>query len=322
VDLVSPIALDGAVRAVLADAALAPSAHNTQPWRFAVDGHTIDLRADRTRALPVNDPYDRELTVSCGAALCTMELAASGRGHEVEVVTFPRADDADLLATVVLGDGGRPVAEGDAALRAAIAARHTYRRAFAPTAVPEGLAARLAAAAEREGARLVTVGDDARTDLAAVVAEADRTQFGDPHWRRELAMWMHADREQDGMPLPRGSDLGTRLAPTAPGEAIVLDEPDRSLVLEAPLVVVLTTPADRPPDWLLAGRALQRVLLTAAAEGVLASYLNQACQVAEARNGVRYLVGGDVHPQAILRLGVPADPVRRTARRPLEDLLS
>jgi hypothetical protein len=63
------------------------------------------------------------------------------------------------------------------------------------------------------------------------------------------------------------------------------------------------------------------VLLTAAAEGVQASYLNQACQVADARNGVRYLIGGEHHPQSILRLGVPAVPVRRTARRPLEDLL-
>jgi hypothetical protein len=178
------------------------------------------------------------------------------------------------------------------------------------------------AAGEGEQDRLVRIDTpDDREDLAAVVADADRTQFGDPHWRRELAIWMHPDREDDGMPLPRGSDLGTRLAPTAPGEPIEVDDPDRSLVVDAPLVVVLASAGDRPPDWLRAGRTLQRVLLVAAAEGIQASYLNQACQVTSARNGVRYLVGGEQHPQAILRFGVPARSVRRTSRRPLEDVL-
>lgn len=47
----------------------APSSHNSQPWLFRVVGDTLELRADRGRRLPVVDPEDRELTISCGAAL-------------------------------------------------------------------------------------------------------------------------------------------------------------------------------------------------------------------------------------------------------------
>lgn len=43
-------------------AVLAPSSHNTQPSLFHVSHSTIDLFADRDRALPVNDPNDRDLT--------------------------------------------------------------------------------------------------------------------------------------------------------------------------------------------------------------------------------------------------------------------
>ena len=39
---------------LVARAVLAPSSHNTQPWVFRVSDSTIELRADRTRALPVN----------------------------------------------------------------------------------------------------------------------------------------------------------------------------------------------------------------------------------------------------------------------------
>jgi nitroreductase len=54
---------------------LAPSNHNTQPWHFNVDGDCLTLCADRTRALPVVDPSDLELIVSCGAALFNLRVA-------------------------------------------------------------------------------------------------------------------------------------------------------------------------------------------------------------------------------------------------------
>ncbi|WP_458721578.1 hypothetical protein [Candidatus Nitrosocosmicus sp. R] len=59
-------------------AILVPSGHNTQPWTFRIsDDSIIEMYADRTRALPVVDPDDRELTISCGSALFNMQLAIS-----------------------------------------------------------------------------------------------------------------------------------------------------------------------------------------------------------------------------------------------------
>ena len=91
-------------------AILAPSGHNTQPWAFRIfdDDNTIHLYADRTRALPVVDPDDRELTISCGAALFNLQLAISYLGYRFETSLLPQqqkgeeceSDDDDLLATV------------------------------------------------------------------------------------------------------------------------------------------------------------------------------------------------------------------------------
>jgi Nitroreductase family len=50
------------LRAAVDYAVLAPSGHNTQPWRFKVVAEALELWADRTRALAVVDPHDRELT--------------------------------------------------------------------------------------------------------------------------------------------------------------------------------------------------------------------------------------------------------------------
>src|SRR5918911_1973883 len=76
-------------------AVLAPSGHNTQPWLFKIAGsnNTIEIYADRSRALPVVDPDDRELVISCGAALGTMRVALRrcGRVPGVARPPAPRA---------------------------------------------------------------------------------------------------------------------------------------------------------------------------------------------------------------------------------------
>lgn len=56
-------------------AILAPSGHNTQPWRFRIEDDWVDLIADRERRLPVVDPHDRELMNSCGATLTLLRTA-------------------------------------------------------------------------------------------------------------------------------------------------------------------------------------------------------------------------------------------------------
>src|SRR5690606_20406923 len=57
------------LRFLLSYAILAPSNRNTQPWRWRISEDMIELYADRGRALPHLDPDDRELIMSCGAAL-------------------------------------------------------------------------------------------------------------------------------------------------------------------------------------------------------------------------------------------------------------
>src|SRR5687767_980390 len=53
------------LRFLLRYAVLAPSGHNTQPWRFVIDGDRVEVHADRAQRLEVVDPADRALTISC-----------------------------------------------------------------------------------------------------------------------------------------------------------------------------------------------------------------------------------------------------------------
>lgn len=126
-------------------AALAPSSHNTQPWRFRVSESVIDLLADRTRALPVNDPEDRELTISCGCALMNLRAAAASQGFRAEVQPLRDATDPDWLARMTLSQGTEAPAE-EAALADFIDRRRTYRKDFTSQTVDPDAIEQLVAA--------------------------------------------------------------------------------------------------------------------------------------------------------------------------------
>jgi hypothetical protein len=308
------------IATLLRSAALAPSSHNTQPWRLRLAGPSIDLLADRTRALPVNDPDDRELTISCGCALMNLRVAAAQQGRAADVRLLPDAGDADWLAAVELVAGR--VVEPLAALSPAIALRRTYRHRFEPSYVEDDVVRRLAAAAAAEGAELAVLqSDEARQAAAALVAEGDARQWADASWRRELAAWMHPRRLGDGLAVP------ALAAPVAQAVVRTFDmgggvaARDRQLADESPLLAAVCTPHDTVRDWLVGGQALQRVLLDAQLCGLQASFLNQPIQVAALRPKMHGLLGGAGVPQILLRLGYPTGPLPATPRRSLDELL-
>jgi nitroreductase len=309
---------DAPLEPLLESAVRAPSSHNTQPWLFRPRPDGVDLLADRTRALPANDPADRELTISCGCALLNLRAAAAAEGAGTQVTLLPDGPEADRLAHVRLG--GPPDA-ALAPLAAGIEGRRTHRARFADRPVTAAETDILRDEAAAEGAWLTPLTSAAaHGDAAALVAEGDAAQWADPAWRRELAQWMHPRRQGDGLSLPwlavpvarmvvRTFDMGNGVAAR-----------DEALAEHSPLLAVLGTAGDTPADWLRAGQALERLLLAGVRAGLQASYLNQPVQVARLRPRLADLAGQPGHPQILLRLGHATDSLPAAPRRPLSDV--
>jgi nitroreductase len=308
------------LESAVAYAVLAPSSHNTQPWRFEISDEGLLLFADASRAMPVADPDQRELLMSCGAALFNLRTALQHSGQAVRVDLLPDATRPDLLARVTISDGP-PGTDEQRKLVAAMGRRHTHRQPFANVPLAEELLLELRAAADREGAWLEVLSGTGAREAAELVRRASQRQYGSAAFRRELTSWLRPNwtRRPDGLP---GYALGFNALTSAVARfALRLfdfgrgqSRRDARLALGSPALVVLGTDGDSRRDWLAAGQALQRVLLTAAAQGVAASFLNGAVQVPYLRSQLLGLTGRRGAPQLLLRFGY-GDAVRATPRR-------
>ncbi len=309
-------------------AIFAPSEHNSQPWLFRICDGSLELIADRTRGLPVVDPHDRAMTISCGAALDHLILAARNIGQEVSVDLCPDPSNDDLLARVRL-DGYAVPSSAEEAMFAAIPERRTTRARFLPKALPKDVSDQCMEIAESYGIELTLIKDSARRgDIARLITRADRMQLSSLRFRRELASWVHARRDtsRDGMSRqglsmaevmsPRGS-LVVRTFDAGDGVAAATKE---EICEGSPTLAVVSTPTDVVMDWLTTGRALSRLLLTLTAAGATASFLNPPLEIRELRPRLRNVLHCRGVPQLLMRFGY-GPKVEPTMRRELSEFL-
>lgn len=93
------------IRFILCYAILAPSSHNTEPWKFRLRGDRVDVLLDFSRWLKVADDDQRELHISVGCALENLLISLLAAAHGIwcqpmsQIVQVPelKAEVATLI---------------------------------------------------------------------------------------------------------------------------------------------------------------------------------------------------------------------------------
>jgi hypothetical protein len=315
---------------VVAAAVWAPSVHNTQPWWFTAHGQEISLYADASRQLMVADPDGREMMISCGAALFTARLALRSLGYIPDTCVLPDPGQPSLVARVSWQRRADPTGYEQQLFRWVLQ-RRTHRGGFGPLPLAPELLAALHGGAERDGALLrIITGEGSRAALAAVVETAERAMRLDGTYVQELARWVSppGSRRTDGVPATAYPARPERTDPHFPGRDFAHGHgwglPSFSFGMasrSAGVVCLLTTVDDRPTDWVNAGQALQRVLLTSATCGVAAALHSQPLELAWLREYIRTHWCDGAYPQLLVRLGTVAQATVSVRRPPASVML-
>jgi nitroreductase len=331
--MINPNEFGAVLRECLIAAIAAPSVHNSQPWLFRVWPSGVDVYADRRRTLPVIDPRGRELLISVGAATFNLRVAILARGRIPVQQLWPDPRRSDLVARVTIGPH-TTVPETARRLAQAIPRRRTNRRPFSGVPVPGDVLAELVDAAAVEGGTLMATDPEVRQAVLGLVRTAENRWRNDPAYWNELATWT-ADQpdRRDGVPP-------AAFGPWSAMEAVPLRDfgliqpargwrrgPGRRRPFgahaadfeQSPTIAVLYTAGDSPEQWVRAGQALERVLLTAAVRGLAATPMTQPLEIPDLRDLLTDGTGGKV-AHVILRLGY-GPPGALSPRRSVDDCL-
>ena len=307
-------------------ATLAPSVHNTQPWRFHIDGPVLEIHADPARQLAVLDPTGRQLFVSLGCALFNARARLAADGVAVRVEIAPEQANETLAARLIV-DAEQRIDADVAALAPALVARQTNRREFTDNAVPDALIAAWQAAVAAEGAALcqVTRSSD-RLALSRLSQRADEYQLLDPAYRAELRSWTdHDDRRRDGI----RPAVVPHVDGTAREEVPIRDFdtnghgwlPAATNATHDQSLFVLCTAGDSRAEWIRAGQAIERAWLALTRAGFTASVFTQVIEVGSLRVQLQHELRLPGRPHLVFRVG-KAPVAAFSRRRPLSQVLS
>ena len=315
-----------ALRHAALQASMAPSIHNTQPWRFVIEDNVLELWSDRSRQLSVLDPTQRQLLISCGCALMNARIALAAKGFEANVERVPDPGREDFVARLTVRDeqsGWGMLAHLDEE----IVRRQTNRRRFEDEQVAPAVLHALIDAAQQEGAVLSHVQDRRRREaLAQLTQRADAIENADPAYRAELRTWTSDDPQ-------RRDGVAAMVVPHVTGEAHDdvpirdfdtrgfgwLPSATRSSVEQC--LLILGTVEESRLAWLKTGEALERVWLEATRANYVASLFTQVVEVPGTREQLRSELELLIHPHVVIRIG-RASRTPASRRRSLDDLVS
>lgn len=308
---------------------LAPSTHNTQPWKLKVIDDAVELYADFSKKIPEADPSGRDMYISLGAFIENVALAAKEHGVTLRVDVAGKLGTDEHTATLRFSNLDQAKDPAHSKMLDAIVNRQNYRGLFGQDVPIQEIAAILKrSSGEAVNFHLVT---DARMKekLAGLTAEGLRMGYARRDFRREIGSLINHNLSSKRHGL-HGYSLRMNLRTSLIVPKVIkrkdigpkLAGLNYKSFMSAPGAVVITA-ADNEAAWLQAGRSLERAMVGLTAAGIASSIYAAAIEMESLRSQVAKQVslGKGEKPQLIFCIGTAMQPLPHSVRKKLNAVL-
>jgi hypothetical protein len=259
-------------------ATLAPSSHNTQCWKFALDEGRISILPDLSRRCPAVDPDDHHLFVSLGCAAENLVQAGRANGMVGEV----HFDSAAGGAVRVTLEPTKPLLSP---LFQAIPHRQCSRAAYDGRPLSNGDLKQIERAARGEGIAVLLLTERSQIEtVIEYVVEGNTAKIQDPAFVRELKAWIRFSDDEavrcgDGL---FSRPMGNPAVPRWLGNMLLhvfltpKKESDKcaKYIRSSAGLAVFVSEADDKRHWVEAGRCYERVALQTTALNIRNAFVN------------------------------------------------
>lgn len=268
---------------------LAPSSHNSQPWRFFIDANNsvIEIYLDRTFVLPVSDIMGRQAVISLGCAVEHMVIGASYLNAEPKIqmlfvknsLVLPLADQDNPkkrythIARFHYTIKSDPLPLGN--LYKSIFSRKVTRAEFNPQKpLAPSIIRQLEFATDGKKTKLHLITDTIRRlSISEFQGQADGFVINSPRFSKELGAWLLPNDTDSSLGMPGAGfglndDEAVRIHEGLIGRSKLQPEDNLKFALagklaieKSPFIGCITVPKDEISYWFEAGRSFERMFL-------------------------------------------------------------
>jgi hypothetical protein len=285
---------------------LAPSSHNSQPWKFTVGDGSILVTPNEHRALSVSDSNQRQLFISLGCAIENIIVAADYYNLRSDLV---HSSEGGTLITFV-EEMRREKDEQH--LIFSILRRHTNRNPYISSEeINPDFLNRLHRLSTAD-IQVNFIGKGKRhAEIADVVIQAGITAMENKGFRQELSRYIKTNFTYSSVGMPAfGMGIPTVVSLAAPSmvrhinmNKLARKKDEALLKMYTPIFCIVSTRGDNIQSWLDSGRIFERITLEAEKQNIKTAPMAAAIQIGEFYRELQSILSSTFRPQVFARMG-------------------
>lgn len=301
-------------------ARLAPSVHNTQPWKVAKTSGGLEISIDGLHKLAAGDPTGRQTIISLGIFTESIGVAAESVGLKVTKIKLNKDKVSINFNKTKLRTDKISLIKG----------RATDRSIYKKTVLDNGSKEKIISSWPSKSLKIWLIEDEDFIDkLAEYTSKGISLALSNPEFRKELSRYLVVpwSGKKRGISV-RSLYLPWLLATIQPallnlglatGKEAKLE---KKRWLSASGIVLITTEGDLHADWLEAGRGYLRVSLAIESLGLSQATSAATVEAATFHEDVEQMLGTNQRLQAVIRVGKGAKKRKYSPRVPTSELIT
>lgn len=279
---------------------LAPSTHNTQPWRFSVSSKgKVVVSIDKAKAVEMADPEFRDMFISAGALLRHVEIIGAMLSNIEDLSVSP-----DLESGTVAEFTLKPSKKWSNFLSSKqakdISTRQNYRGQYlAKTINPKDIehVAQRAISETQQSSRVAFRVYDIKSQqakkLSQLIKQGIADAYKNPKFRTEVANHINSNFSKKATGL-HGYSLTMNPLLSVVLPAIIrkkdigskLSELNLRSILGSQGIIVVSSENDSPADWVDAGKVMMELTLRLNSKGIQTSIYAAPIEMGSLRSKV------------------------------------
>lgn len=288
----------------------APSTHNSQPWKFDVQGNTLIVSLDESVVMPKSDPEGRYKHISIGYLL--HHLYVVGKYYNM-LKSFSITPENESLAVFTFEEFSNEPNRTFELLFLSIQKRQNLRGPFSPevslSEVMDCLGNKTIDLPVPVHVECVANAKDVEK-VAELTAESMRRVYRDDEFRREMASWIKPNNSKEKRGI-HGYSLNQKLLGSIILPHIirnfnigaVLAKLNYNAISSAPFVLVYATEKENISSWISVGMRASEATLTLLAAGYNTSIFVAALEHVDTKKELGSLITSSETPQFVMAGG-------------------